>query len=120
MSARRSAPPASPAPQVFYIFDAPPRLDAIGGKIRELSSGLSESPATADTALSEAELAPGGVLDALLSRCVARARYQWSPPGVLDRVFCSWLENAERRAFWWKAHVFQRRTSGRDTLDECF
>ena len=58
--------------KVFFIFDAPPRLDAVGGKVRELSSALSASSDAAGAALSEAELAPGGVLDALLSRCAGR------------------------------------------------
>lgn len=52
----------------FYMFDAAPKPDAIGGKIREFSSGLSASADTADLALSEAEVAPGGVLDALLTK----------------------------------------------------
>lgn len=52
----------------FYIFDSAPKLDAIGGKIREFSSGLSASGDTASLALSEAEVAPGGILDTLLGK----------------------------------------------------
>lgn len=67
----RQRPPAGlthiPA-RNFYIFDTAPKADAIGGKIREFSSGLSASADTADLALSEAEVAPGGVLDTLLSK----------------------------------------------------
>jgi hypothetical protein len=54
--------------RTFYIFESAPKLDAIGSKIREFSSGLSASADTAALALLEAEVAPGGLLDALLSK----------------------------------------------------
>lgn len=66
-STRRLTPSHIPA-KVFYIFDIAPKLDAVGGKIREFSSGLSAVPDTADLSLTEAEVAPGGSLDALLAK----------------------------------------------------
>ncbi len=65
----RPAPALTHIPAgVFYIFDSVPKLDAIGGKVREFSSGLSASPDSARLSLSEAEVAPGGVLDTLLAK----------------------------------------------------
>lgn len=67
----------------YLIFDTVPKQAAIGAKIRELSASLaaSEGSRTQATAagggsagaplepLGEAECAPGGALDSLLSRC---------------------------------------------------
>lgn len=64
---RRPALAHIPA-RVFYIFDSAPKLDAIGGKVREFSSGLSASPDTASLSLTESEVAPGGALDMLLAK----------------------------------------------------
>ncbi len=60
---------------VFYIFDSVPKLDAIGGKVRGFSSGLSASPDTASLSLTEPEVAPGGTLDTLLAKYVHPAVY---------------------------------------------
>ncbi|CAL8462941.1 g2475 [Coccomyxa elongata] len=67
---------------VFYIFDSVPKLDAIGGKVREFSSGLSASPDTASLSLTEAEVAPGGGLDTLLAKAVEAARNPNSEAGM--------------------------------------
>ena len=102
-----SAAPVLPAPQlqqqlqqVFFIFDAPPRAGAVAGKVRELSSGLSAAPGAPDLALSEAEVAPGGVLDALLSRCAPVVPYEVAFACVLSMVGRLWCEVSCLEAFF--------------------
>jgi hypothetical protein len=75
-SARHPALAHIPA-SVFYIFDSAPKLDAIGGKVREFSSGLSASPDTVGLSLTEAEVAPGGALDSLLTKCGSTSLRPW-------------------------------------------
>jgi hypothetical protein len=52
----------------FLIFDNRPAMDALARKLREFNASLVSAPETARLALSDAETAEGGDLDALLGR----------------------------------------------------
>lgn len=55
--------------KAYLLFDSVPPTEAMRRKIAELSaSSVAADPGTASLALSAAELAEGGALDALLDR----------------------------------------------------
>ena len=52
----------------MLIFDSPMNTDAVGRKIRQLSSSLDAAPDMQAMALTKSEASPAGTLDRLLSR----------------------------------------------------
>ncbi len=61
--------------RAYLLYDAVPNTEAMRRKILDLSAQLAGEPSAAALALTEAEVAAGGVLDSLLER--------WASCGVM-------------------------------------